>query len=187
MGADEAVHVSDPAFEGGDCLANARVLAKAVGPMGFDLILGGKQGIDFDSAQTCSALAEALGWPQAMVISSLELSDDKQSAVLRRRIEGGEEVVDIKLPAVLSCDKGLNEPRYASLPGIMKAKKKEIKKIGLADVGLQADEVGAAGSTTNVVGYAPLAERPPCRMLEGEPADMASEVVRALREDSKVI
>ncbi len=187
MGADEAVHVSDPAFEGGDCMTNARVLAKVVGPMGFDLILGGKQGIDFDSAQTCSALAEALGLPQAMVISALEIRDDKQSAEVRRRIEVGEEVVEIKLPAVLSCDKGLNEPRYASLPGIMKAKKKEIKKIGLADVGLQADEVGAAGSATKIVGYSALAERPPCRMLEGEPADMAAEVVRALREDSKVI
>ncbi len=187
MGADEAVHVSDPAFEGGDGITNAKVLAKVVGDMGLDLILGGKQGIDFDSSQTCSALAEALGWPQAMVISALEIHDDKQSAEVRRRIEGGEEVVEMKLPAVLSCDKGLNEPRYASLPGIMKAKKKEIKKIGLADVGLQADEVGAAGSATKVVGYAPLAERSPCRMLEGEPGNMAAEVVRALREESKVI
>jgi len=186
MGADDAVHIGDPAFEGGDGVTNGKVLAKAVGD-GFDLILGGKQGIDFDSSQTCSALAEALGWPQAMIISALEIHDDKQSAEVHRRIEGGEEVVEIKLPAVLSCDKGLNEPRYASLPGIMKAKKKEIKKVGLADIGLQADEVGAAGSATKVVGYAPLAERPSCRMLEGEPGDMAAEVVRALREESKVI
>jgi len=187
MGADEAVHVTDAAFEGGDSLANSRVLAKALEPMGFDLILGGKQGIDYDSAQTCPALAEALGMSQAMIIISLELSDDNSKMVVRRRIEGGDEVVEVKLPAVVSCEKGLNEPRYASLPGIMKAKKKEIKTIGLADIGLGAEQVGSAGSATKVTGYSPLPERPACKMLEGEPADMANELVRALREDSKVV
>jgi electron transfer flavoprotein beta subunit len=187
MGADDAVHVSDAAFEGGDSLANARVLAKVIEPMGLDVIFGGKQGIDFDSSQTCAGLAEALGIQQAMVVSSFELSDDKTFATIRRRIEGGDEIIDVKFPAVISCDKGLNEPRYASLPGIMKAKKKEIKKVTLADTGLSADEVGAAGSASKIAAYAPLEERPACRMLEGEPAEMAAELTRALREDSKVI
>jgi electron transfer flavoprotein beta subunit len=187
MGADEAVHVSDPAFDGGDSLANARVLAKVVGPMGFDLILGGKQGIDFDASQTCAALAEALGTPQVLVVTALEWRDGNRSLSARRRIEGGEEVVEVHLPAVISCDKGLNEPRYASLPGIMKAKKKEIKKVGLTDVGLQADDVGVAGSATKVDAYAPLPDRPPCRMLTGESAEIARELVRALREEAKVI
>ncbi|MFH1756224.1 MAG: electron transfer flavoprotein subunit beta/FixA family protein [Candidatus Latescibacterota bacterium] len=187
MGADNAVHVSDPAFAGGDALANAKVLAKVVQPMGFDLILGGKQGIDFDSAQTLGILAEYLGFPQVFIAVELEFAAEEGSIILTRRVEGGDEIVHVKLPAVISCEKGLNEPRYASLPGIMKAKKKEIKKITLADVGMQAEEVGAAGSYTKVVRYFLLPERPECKMLSGEPAVMAKELVRSLREDSKVI
>lgn len=187
MGADSALHVTDPAFENGDSLTNARILAKVVEPLQFDLILGGKQGIDYDSAQTCAAVAEFLGIAQALVVTVLKVGSDGKSLEVHRRIEGGDEVVDVKLPAVISCEKGLNEPRYASLPGIMKAKKKEIKKVGLGEVGLKAEEVGAAGASTRIVRYVPLPERPPCRMLQGEPAEMAKELVRALREDSKVI
>jgi electron transfer flavoprotein beta subunit len=187
MGVDDAVHVWDPAFEGGDSQTSAKILSKVAGSMEFDLILGGKQGIDDDSAQVCAALAEHLGWGQAQIVVGFELSDDKTSFTAQRRIEGGDEVVEGKLPVVISCEKGLNEPRYASLPGIMKAKKKEIKKMALADVGLTADEVGSAGTGTTIVGFAPLAERPACRLIDGEPADASRELVRALREDSKVI
>lgn len=187
MGADDAIHVWDPAFEGGDSLTDAKVLAKVIKPMGFDLIFGGKQGIDYDAAQTCAALAEHLGIAQALIVVELELGDDKSELQVRRRIEGGDEVVDVKLPAVISCEKGLNEPRYASLPGIMKAKKKELKKIGLAGVGLTAEEVGAAGSATKTERYVPLSERPACRMIEGEPAQAVAELVRALREDAKAV
>jgi electron transfer flavoprotein beta subunit len=187
MGADDAMHVWDDAFEGGDSLANARVLAAVVKPLAFDLIFTGKQGIDLDTAQTGAALAEHLGIGQALVVTDLVWSDDRTSLEARRRIEGGDEVVAVKLPAVITCEKGLNEPRYASLPGIMKAKKKEIKKIGLGDTGLSTDEVGAAGSATQITGYASLPERPAVRMLDGEPANAAKELVRALREDSKVL
>ena len=187
MGADGAVHVSDPAFDGGDSLANARVLAKVLEPESYDLVLGGKQGIDFDAAQTLAAVAEHLGMGHALVVTALEVSDDKTSLEVRRRIEGADEIVQVKLPAVISCEKGLNEPRYASLPGIMKAKKKEIKKVTLTDLDLSADAVGAAGATTKVTGYSPLPERPAVRMLEGEPADMAKELARALREDAKIV
>jgi len=187
MGADQAVHVTDPAFEGGDSLTNAKVLAKAAEAEGFDLILGGKQGIDFDSAQTLSAVAQFLGMGQAQIDTDLELGADNASLKARRRIEGGDEVVDVTLPAIISCEKGLNEPRYASLPGIMKAKKKEIKTLGLSDLGLSADEVGEAGSGTRVVGYSPLKERAAVKMLEGEAADQAKELVRLLREEAKVI
>lgn len=188
MGADDAVHVWDPAMEGGDMLANAGVLARVIAPMGFDLIFGGKQGIDYDASQTCAAIAEHLGIAQVQIVISLEVRDDKTGLVARRRVEGGDEVVDVKLPAVVTCEKGLNEPRYASLPGIMKAKKKEIKKITLSDIeGLDESRVGAAGSATRIVGYEPLPERPPCRMLEGDTAQQAAELVKALREDAKVI
>jgi electron transfer flavoprotein beta subunit len=187
MGADDAIHVSDPAFEGGDALANAKVLAKVIEPMGFDLLLGGKQGIDYDCAQTLGALAEHLGYAQAFIAVDLEFGSEDGTVVIKRRVEGGDEIVDVKLPAVISCEKGLNEPRYASLPGIMKAKKKEIKKVALADVGMAAEEVGAAGSSTKVVRYLPLPGRAPCKMLSGEAAEIAQQLVKDLREDAKVI
>jgi glycosyltransferase involved in cell wall biosynthesis len=163
--ADDAVHVSDPAFEGGDAHANAHVLAEAVRLLGADLILGGKQGIDDDSAYTCAAAAEHLGIPQALVVTELTVSDDRTRATARRRVEGADEIVEMTLPAMVTCEKGLNEPRYASLPGIMKAKKKEIRKIGLGELPLKPEQVGAAGSLARMVKYHSLPERPPVKMI----------------------
>jgi electron transfer flavoprotein beta subunit len=185
MGADDAIHVSDPAFEGGDAGANARVLAEVIRPLGADLILGGKQGIDDDAAQTMPAIAEHLGIPQALIV--IELTLDGRNATARRRVEGGDELVALTLPAVVTCEKGLNEPRYASLPGIMKAKKKEIRKVGLADVKLAANQVGAAGSSSKLVRYHALPERPPVKMIPGDAAQQAKELARLLREEAKVI
>lgn len=185
MGADDAIHVGDPAFEGGDAVTNARVLAEVIRPLGVDLILGGKQGIDDDSAQTVAALAEFLGIGQALIVSELKM--EGKTITARRRIEGGDELVEISLPAAVTCEKGLNEPRYASLPGIMKAKKKEIKKVGLADLELDAAQVGAAGSKSKVVRYHALPERPPVKMIPGDAAQQAKELARLLREEAKVI
>ncbi len=187
MGADDAVHVTDPAFENGDAQANARVLAEVIRPLSPDLILGGKQAIDYDAAQVCPAIAEYLGMPQALIVSELTISDDKKSATARRRVEGGDEIVEMSLPALVTCEKGLNEPRYASLPGIMKAKKKEIKKVGLAGLPLEAGAVGAAGAKAKVVRYHNLPERPPVKMMAGDAATQAQELVRLLREEAKVI
>ena len=187
MGADEAVHVWDAAFEGGDELANARVLAEAIKPIAPDLVFAGKQGIDFDAAQTHAAIAEFLDMPQGLIATEFTLSDDGKSVTVKRRVEGGDEVVELSLPAVVSCEKGINEPRYASLPGIMKAKKKEIKKVTLGDLPLEAADVGAAGAMTRVVKYHALPERPPVKMLPGDAAAQAHELVRLLREEAKVI
>ena len=188
MGADEAVHVSDPAFEGGSPQADARVLAETIRLIGgADLVLGGKQAIDDDASQVCAAIAEYLEMPQAQIVTELTLSDDGSAATARRRVEGGDEIVELRLPAVVTCEKGLNEPRYASLPGIMKAKKKEIRKVTLADLPLEADQVGSAAATSRLVRYHPLPERPPVKMIPGEPAEQAKELVRLLREEAKVI
>ncbi len=187
MGADDAIHVSDPAFEGGDAQTTARVLAEVIRPLSADLILGGKQAIDFDAAQTCPAIAEYLGVPQALIVTELKLSDDKQTVTARRRVEGGDELVEMSLPALVTCEKGLNEPRYASLPGIMKAKKKEIKKLGLAGTSLKAESVGAAGSKSKVVRFHNLPDRPPVKMISGDAVSQAKELVRLLREEAKVI
>lgn len=187
MGADDAVHVNDPTFEGGDALASARVLAEAVRLLGADLILGGKQGIDDDSALTCAAIAEHLGIPQAQIVTELTLSDDRKGVTARRRVEGADEMVEMSLPAMVTCDKGLNEPRYASLPGIMKAKKKEIRKVSLGDLPLKAEQVGAAGSATRLIKYHSLPDRPPVKMIVGDAATQARELARLLREEAKVI
>ena len=104
-----------------------------------------------------------------------------------REIEGGSEVVEVPLPAVITCQKGLNEPRYASLKGIMKAKKKPLETKAPADIDASPDEVGKAGAKTTVLTMAPPPEREAGRIVEGEPEDAAKEVVKLLREEAKVI
>jgi len=186
MGMDRGVHCWDAAFAGSDTLATSKILAAVIKKENPDLILCGRQAIDFDQAQVPAYLAELLGLPQVYTAAKIDLQDGK--AVVNRRIEGGEEIVETSLPAVITCDKGLNEPRYASLPGIMKAKKKEVKKFGLADSGLGAGDVGAGGAKLKIVAYIPLPDRPPGKVFKGEEtADMVKKVVRALRDEAKVI
>lgn len=188
MGIDRGIHLNDDAFANSDATGTAKALAAAIKAESPDLILCGRQAIDFDMAQVPAIIAEILDMPQAYAVSKMELSEDGKKATINRRIEGGEEVIEVSLPAVMTCDKGLNEPRYASLPGIMKAKKKEIKKVSLADTGLSADEIGDQGSKIQITEYLPLPERPPGKVFkEQETPDMVKEVVKLLREEAKVI
>jgi electron transfer flavoprotein beta subunit len=188
MGVDEAVHLNDPAFEGSDSFATAKALAKAIGEMKYDLILAGKQAVDFDCSQVFACLAELLDLPYVSVVVGLEVSSDGKTATAKRETEGGvEEVIELPLPAVIAAQKGLNEPRYASLPGIMKAKRKEIKKVDLAAAGLDAGEVGEKGSKLKTENYRLPPERKAGRKIEGEPAETAAEVARLLREEAKLI
>jgi electron transfer flavoprotein beta subunit len=188
MGVDEAAHLSDPAFEGSDSFATAKALAKAVGEMKYDLILAGKQAVDFDCSQVFACLAELLDLPYVSVVVGLEISSNGKTATVRRETEGGvEEVLETPLPAVIAAQKGLNEPRYASLPGIMKAKRKEIKKIDLAAIGLDAGEVGETGSKLKTKNYRLPPERKAGRKIEGEPPETAAELARLLRDEAKLI
>ena len=187
MGADRSIHLNDPAFEGGDGFTTARALAEVIKKETFDLILCGKQAVDDDMAQVGPAVAEILNLPHATLITKLELLPDKKKAKVEREVDGGREVVEVNLPAVFTCQKGLNEPRYASLPGIMKAKKKEVKPINLASLGLPADQVGAAGSKTKILKYIPPPSRPPGKIISGEILDAAKNLVKLLREEAKVI
>lgn len=187
MGADRSIHLNDPAFEGADGFATAKALAEAIKKEPFDLILCGKQAVDGDMAQVGPSLAELLNLPHITLITKLEISPDKKKAKVEREVEGGKEVIEVNLPAVFTCQKGLNEPRYASLPGIMKAKKKEVKPINLAALGLPADQVGAAGSKTKILKYIPPPSRPPGKIVSGEVADAAKNLVKLLREEAKII
>jgi len=185
MGADDAVHIVDPALENPGPFTTAAVLAKAIQEEGFDIIFCGKQAIDDDMAQVQSILAEILDIPQVNVATSFEISEDGKKAVLLRRIEGGDERIETQLPTIISCEKGLNEPRYASLPGIMKAKKKEIRKKTLADLGFS--EVPNGGKA-EIIRWLSLPKGGECRIVEAEELrDAVKELVKLLREEAKVI
>jgi electron transfer flavoprotein beta subunit len=189
MGADRAIQVDDEALWGAsDSYTKARVLAKTLESEKFDIIFAGKQAIDDDMAQVASATAEALGIPQVNVVNKLEFLDDGKKIRAHRQIEGGIEVVECALPALISCQKGLNEPRYASLPGIMKAKRKPLDVKSLADLSLDAAEVGAAVSRMEIR----KVELPPVRQagkqIEGEtPEEKAAKLAQALRSEAKAI
>ena len=182
MGADRAVHVLDAAFDGTDTLGTARALAAVIKQEQAALALFGRQAIDDDMGAVAGQVAELLGWACASWI--MEETVDAAGASIRvgRQVEGGLEVFDLPLPAVVSAQKGLNEPRYPTLKGIMGAKKKEIRDVKAADLGLAAEP-----PQLSVVNLVPLPPRPPGRVVPGEPAQAVKELVRALREDAKAI
>jgi electron transfer flavoprotein beta subunit len=188
MGADEVYHLSDEAFLGGDAYVTAKALAAAIAKLGeYDAIFCGKQAVDEDNHAVGIMLAELLDLPHVSVVSELEISDDGKTAKAERDIEGGKEVVEMPLPAVITAQKGLNEPRYPSFRGIRQARSKPFTQWTVADVGLEAGEVGAAGAKLEVIEILPPPDRPPGRIIPGEPAEAAKEVVRLLREEAKVI
>ncbi|MBI4831850.1 MAG: electron transfer flavoprotein subunit beta/FixA family protein [Candidatus Lindowbacteria bacterium] len=185
MGADKAVHLNDPALLTNDAHSIAVALSKAIRKLQYDLILCGKQAIDYDNHQVGVRVAEMLGIPHVAVVTKLALEDGK--AVAHREIEGGTEVVETPLPAVVTCQKGLNEPRYASLKGIMQAKKKPLEAKKAADIEAAAGEAGQAGAKTTVLTMTMPPERAAGKVVEGEPEDAARQVVKLLREEAKVI
>ena len=132
MGADRAIRVA--ASDDLDGLQVATVLAAVVRREAPDLVLMGKLAVDDENGQVCGMLAGLLDWPQANFASKIELSDDAKSATVTREVDGGLEQVRVELPAVITTDLRLNEPRYASLPGIMKAKKKPMEVVDAEDL-----------------------------------------------------
>lgn len=185
-GADRGVRLDDPAFAGSDALGKARILAAALKAEDIGLVLCGRQAIDTDQGAVPAMIAEVLGWSQVSWIDKLTV-DGGGFTANRAAGSGVREVVTGKLPAVVTCDKGLNEPRNASLPGIMAAKKKPIVVKDAAALGLDKATVGAGAAlfSEDAMGLPPA--RPAGRILKGEPAQIAAELVRLLREESKVI
>ena len=172
MGADNAILIkSDDAV---DSLQIALLLAGALKDGGYDIILTGMKAVDSDSGAVAPMLAEMLGMPCVTMITKLEVSDGKASA--QREAEIGMENIETSLPAVFSTQKGLNEPRYASLKGIMRAKKQPIEEI----------EAGDAAKGTEVLEMTYPPERPEGRIV-GEGAEAVPELVRLLKEEAKVI
>lgn len=172
MGADRAILVRNDAAL--DTLAIARILAKLVGNEKPDLVILGKQAIDDDSNQVGQMLAEMLGWPQATFASKVELADRKCTVV--REVDGGLETVAFQLPGVITTDLRLNEPRYASLPGIMKARKKELKEIAVDSLGVELKPLLRVKEL-----------RPPPKRQAGRKVASVQELVERLHSEAKVI
>ncbi len=183
MGADSALHLKDAAFDAADTLGTARVLAAAIKTLApFDLVLLGQQGVGGDNSQMPGLLAELLDLPQVTVAVKIEVQDGK--AVVEREIEGAHETWETSLPAVISAQKGLNEPRYASLKGIMAAKKEPIGVLDAAGLGLAAD---ALAPKARVVAMELPPPRAPIKMIEGDADSQSKELLRLLHEEAKVI
>src|SRR5256712_2398445 len=175
MGCDRAIHVNDPALAAADTLATARALAAVIKQEAPELVLCGRQAIDDDMGAVTAQLAELLGWPCAYWIMEEAVDAEGKSVRVARQVEGGLEVFDLPLPAVLAAQKGLNEPRYPTLKGIMGAKKKEIKDLKASDLGLAAE---TSQLTVNALDALP--PRPPGRIIQGDVATAAEELVRSL-------
>jgi electron transfer flavoprotein beta subunit len=185
MGADAGIHITDGGVDTRNELLYAAVLAAAIkkDAKPFDLILGGKHNIDMDAGAVGPAVAELLDLPHLGAVTALDIAPDGKRFTARRRIEGAEEIVECDLPALLTIEKGLVEPRYPSLPNLMKAKKKPLAVMTAAD--LKVDDSLKAG--VEFVSLAPPPPRPSCKFIEGEPEQMAKELVRLLREEAKVV
>jgi electron transfer flavoprotein beta subunit len=187
VGAEEAIHLVDEAFEGSDPYATALILAKALEKLDYDIIFCGKQGVDEDHAQVGIILAELLGIPHVSVVTKLEISEDRKSIVAHREVEGGHAVVEAPLPAVITAQKGLNEPRYASIKGIMAVKKKVIPEWNAEEIGVDAASVGSGAAKVSFVEVALPPERESGKVFDEDPVQDAIKVAHLLRDEAKIL
>ena len=189
LGADRAVLVSDRKFAGADTWATALTLAAVIrtAAPGYDLILAGKQAIDGDTAQVGPEIAEILGLPQVMYGVEMSLTPNRKRIRVKREVESGHEVLEARLPALVSASKGEAMRRMPSLADVLAARRKELRKITAADLDLTESELGLAGSYTQVVKVFPPEPKKGGRKLEGlEPAEAAREIAAFLRTEGYV-
>ncbi len=181
MGADKGVLVNDPAVMGCDALGIARILAAVIKDMPFDLIIAGWRAVDGDNSTVGPAVAEYLNIPNISMVTAVEIVE--KGIRCSRDIEGGSAVIEAPFPALITAQRGLNEPRYTSMPGIMKAKKKPVDIKTAADIGIDAESLGKPGIKSLEL----PPERKAGRIIEGDsPQAKAAELVRALREESGI-
>jgi len=180
MGIENAVHILDSGES--DAFRTACLIQKWIEGKGFDLVLCGRQAIDDDMGAVGAILGELLGIAQVLIVTKIDLSADNKKAVCKRDVEGGAMTIETPLPAVISCQKGLNEPRVPSIIDIKRANKKTVEMV---------DPKACPGfPSTLKVRIGGLVMPPPRtvgRVIEGDPASAAREVVRLLRDEAKVI
>ncbi len=185
MGADKAILVEVDEDElQGDEHTTAQLLASLLKDRPFDIILAGNVSVDNGAGQVAPRVAELLDIPQVTTITHLTVDADQNKATVERDVEGDVEIVEISLPALFTAQQGLNEPRYPSLPGIMKAKKKPLESIQLGDLKLEQQDLAAK---TEVVEVFLPPEKKAGRILEGELEDQVKELAHLLHSEAKVI
>jgi electron transfer flavoprotein beta subunit len=180
MGADKGIHINDPALEGADAYNTAMAMAAAIKSIPYDMIFCGQRAIDDDAGQVGAILAELLDIPQVTVVTKVDVEGNAVKVI--RPIEGAQLLIESPLPCLITAQKGLNEPRYASLPGIMKAKKKQVDVFDAASLGIVVDIKARVAKTM------PPPARTPGKIICGEdPAEKARDLAKLLREEAKVI
>ncbi|WP_121611492.1 electron transfer flavoprotein subunit beta/FixA family protein [Mesobacillus foraminis] len=183
MGADKAVLINiEEDAEGGDQFTTAKVISQYLKDKDVDLILAGNVAIDGGSGQVGPRVADALDIPYVTTITKLEINGS--SVTVTRDVEGDSEVIETSLPLLVTAQQGLNEPRYPSLPGIMKAKKKPLDELELDDLDLEEDEVEAKTKTIEI--YLPP-KKEAGKVLEGELEAQVKELVSLLHSEAKVV
>ncbi|PFP27744.1 electron transfer flavoprotein subunit beta [Bacillus sp. AFS073361] len=183
MGADKAVLINtEDDVEGGDQFTTAKILAEYLKDKDADLIIGGNVAIDGGTGQVGPRVAELLNIPYVTTITKLEI--DGKNVTVTRDVEGDSEIIETSLPLLVTAQQGLNEPRYPSLPGIMKAKKKPLEELELDDLDLEEDDVEAKTKTIEI--YLPP-KKEAGRVLAGDLNDQVKELVQLLHTEAKVV
>jgi len=187
MGADRAFLLDNTNLENHDPLIIAKILSSFAKKEGFDLILCGRQAIDDENANIGAITAEFLGIPHVSAILKLEIIDEKKVRV-ESELEGGREVVEVQLPALLTTQKGLNEPRVPLITGVMKAMKAAIPSIDPCSLGIAKEDINTDASRVIILSYEPPEKRPPVKIIEGEtPEEKVKNLMKVLKEEAKAI
>ena len=186
MGIENGIHIEDPSLAKADSFIFAKVLQKVYEKGDYDLVIAGKQAQDTDSGQTGIILAEYLGLPCVSNVIAIEVMDDQHIKVSRAG-DAGTEIVELALPAVVTVDVSINEPRLPAMRGVMMAKKKKIDVMDLAALGTSPDEVGSAKPKSEIVEFMKSETRQGGRKFEGDAADITAQVVNLLANEAKVL
>ena len=182
MGATRGIHVTDPALAGSCAVSTARVLAAALKPLTFDLVLAGVDTSDGIGGTVPAAVAAHLGLPFLSWAALIEPDEGGRTVRVRRISPTGYDVLEAPMPAVISCTQALGEPRYPSLKGIMAARSKEIATQSLGDLEIDASTVGGAVATTTVLDSRTPPARGATEVVHGAPADGATRIVEFLAQ-----
>jgi len=186
MGIENGIHIEDPSLANADSSIFAKVLQKVYEKGDYNLIITGKQAQDTDSGQTGIILAEFLGLPCVSNVIAIEVMDD-QHIKASRAGDAGTEIVELELPAVVTVDVSINEPRLPAMRGVMMAKKKKIDVMDLAALGTSPDEVGSAKPKSEIVEFMKSETRQGGQKFEGDAADITTQVVNLLANEAKVL
>lgn len=189
LGADEAVLVTDRKFAGADTWATSLTLANAIRftVPDFDLVITGKQAIDGDTAQVGPEIAEILGLPQVTYGIEVKPGGNPRQIRVKREVEAGYEVIEAALPALVTVSKGDTVRRAPSFPEVIEARRKHIRTVAAADLGISEEELGLKGSFTQVVKIFPPPEKKSCRILLNAEADQAAREIYAFLKERRFI